>query len=42
MGIPWRDLLERFGKWNLIARRFRRWAQSGVWEKLFLAVQEPD
>ena len=24
------------------ARRFRRWAQAGVWEALFQAVQEPD
>lgn len=41
-GIPWRDLPARFGNWNTIARRFRRWALAGVWETLFLAVQEPD
>ena len=41
-GIPWRDLPARFGNWNTIARRFRRWAVAGVWETVFLAVQEPD
>lgn len=41
-GIAWRDLPARFGNWNTIARRFRRWALAGVWEALFLAVQEPD
>lgn len=41
-GVPWRDLPERFGKWHSIARRFRRWAQAGVWETIFKAVQEPD
>jgi transposase len=40
--MPWRDLPARFGNWNPIARRFRRWALAGVWEALFRAVQEPD
>lgn len=34
-GIPWRDLPERFGDWKNVHRRFSRWAQSGVWERLF-------
>lgn len=41
-GMAWRDLPEWFGPWNTVARRFRRWAQAGVWEALFQAVQEPD
>ena len=41
-GIPWRDLPARFGQWNTVARRFRRWALAGVWHAIFLAVQEPD
>lgn len=41
-GVAWRDLPERFGPWNTVARRFRRWAQAGVWAALFQAVQEPD
>ena len=31
-GIPWRDLPERFGKWNSVWRRFDRWCENGVWE----------
>jgi transposase len=34
-GIPWRDLPERFGGWNNNHRRFSRWAESGVWERVF-------
>ena len=37
-GIPWRDLPERFGPWKNIHTRFSRWAESGVWEKLFAAL----
>ncbi len=33
-GAPWRDLPERFGKWNSIWRRFSRWSQAGVWERI--------
>lgn len=33
-GIPWADLPERFGNWNSVWRRFRRWSAKGVWEKL--------
>ena len=34
-GIPWRDLPERFGDWKNVHRRFSRWAESGVWKKVF-------
>jgi transposase len=34
-GIPWRDLPERFGDWNNTHRRFRRWCESGVFERIF-------
>lgn len=33
-GCPWRDLHLRFGPWNTIYRRFRRWAVSGRWTVL--------
>ena len=39
-GIPWRDLPERFGGWNNTHRRFRRWCESGVFERIFKALVE--
>ncbi len=26
VGCPWRDMHERYGKWNSVYVRFRRWA----------------
>ena len=34
-GVPWRDLPERFGDWKNTHRRWSRWAETGVWEKIF-------
>ena len=34
VGCPWRDMHERYGKWNSIYVRFRRWAEHGVWDAL--------
>ena len=31
-GVPWRDLPERFGKWNSVWKRFGRWCKRGVWQ----------
>ncbi len=39
-GSPWRDLPERFGNWNSVSRRFRRWALSGVFERVSDALSE--
>ena len=39
-GIAWRDLQGRFGAWNNIARRHRRWSESGVWERVFTYLAE--
>jgi len=41
-GIPWRDLPERFGKWNSIWQRFNRWCRNGVWQRILQEVQDPD
>jgi transposase len=41
-GSPWRDLPERFGKWNSAFRRFDRWAKKGVWQNVFEVLQDPD
>lgn len=43
VGGPWRDLPPGFGEWNSVFRRFRRWAQSGVFDRIFEAVPaDPD
>ena len=42
-GAPWRNLPEAFGSWNTVFRRFRRWAQAGVVERLFQSLSgDPD
>lgn len=41
-GSPWRDLPKEFGKWNSVFRRFRRWAENGVWERVFEELQDAD
>ncbi len=43
VGGPWRDLPPGFGSWNSVFRRFRRWAQAGVFQRIFEAVSDdPD
>ena len=39
-GAPWRDLPKEFGNWNTVHRRFRRWAQSGVFQRIFDVIEE--
>ncbi|MCP4099744.1 MAG: IS5 family transposase [Planctomycetaceae bacterium] len=42
-GAPWRDLPEIFGNWNSVFRRFRRWAERGIFERLFEVLSDqPD
>jgi transposase len=38
-GAPWRDLPERYGPWQSVYTRFRRWRLAGVWDRVFAAVQ---
>ncbi|MGW7578873.1 IS5 family transposase [Streptomyces sp. NPDC054765] len=38
-GLPWRDLPPRFGKWQTVHDRRRRWSADGTWERILRAVQ---
>ncbi|OAG73616.1 transposase [Gluconobacter japonicus] len=40
VGCPWRDMHERYGKWNSVYVRFRRWAEQGVWGALLETLVE--
>jgi transposase len=37
-GSPWRDLPDRFGPWQTVYSRFRRWHLAGVWDRAFAAL----
>ncbi|MCP5132122.1 MAG: IS5 family transposase [Gammaproteobacteria bacterium] len=42
-GAPWRDLPPDYGGWSNTHRRFIRWRDKGIWEKLLdLLIDEPD
>jgi transposase len=42
-GARWRDLPERFGPYQSVKRRYYRWIEMGVLDKVFEAVAaEPD
>ncbi len=37
---PWRDVPPKYGSWNTIYRRFRRWSEAGVWETVVMTLAE--
>ena len=42
-GAPWRDLPPDLGDWKNVQRRFCRWRDKGMWEKLLdTLIDEPD
>lgn len=42
-GAPWRDLPPDYGSWKNTHRRFCRWRDKGLWEKLLeKLINEPD
>jgi transposase len=38
-GAPWRDLPERYGKWESVATRFYRWQKAGIWQQVLEKLQ---
>ena len=38
-GAPWRDLPARYGPWQTVYSRLRRWQRAGVWERALAALQ---
>ncbi len=43
-GAPWRDMPERYGRWQSVYHRFRRWTRAGLFERMLrrLHVQLDD
>ena len=39
-GAPWREVPPKYGSWNTIYRRFRRWSEAGVWETVAVTLAE--
>lgn len=38
-GAAWRDLPERYGKWQTVYARFRRWQESGLFDRILERLQ---
>lgn len=39
-GAPWRDLPERYGKWETVSSRFYRWQKQGIWQAVLCQLQQ--
>ena len=39
-GCKWRKMPEKYGKWDTIYQRARRWSQNGTLERVFIALQK--
>jgi len=40
VGCPWRDMHKRYGLWNSVHVRLRRWAEQGVWDAILATLVE--
>jgi transposase len=42
-GAHWHDLPELYGNWKTAHKRFTRWTNAGVWERVFAhLIDDPD
>lgn len=41
-GCQWRLLPDCYGGWRAVHRRFKRWSDAGIWERLMRHVSDPD
>ena len=44
-GVPgnWHSYRVEYGNWNSVYKRFSRWEENGVWERMFTHfVEDPD
>ena len=41
-GAQWRDMPERYGKWDAVYKQFERWTKAGIWQLLLDTLAEED
>jgi transposase len=37
-GAPWRDMPERYGEWETVYGRYRRWTREGLFDRILNAL----